>query len=83
MLPCWGHFRHNRCMHDDRISNFDFVDLTTVPDEMEGILLTNQAFTSTLGTAGSIFLGIAILFIFANNNVGMANYNQKCWDFYF
>lgn len=59
------------------------VDLTTVPDEMEGILLTNQAFTSTLGTAGSIFLGIAILLFSLTTMLGMANYNQKCWDFIF
>lgn len=50
---------------------------------VEGIALTTRAFQSGLGAWGVHALGLAILMFSASTMVGMANYNQKCWDFLF
>jgi AGCS family alanine or glycine:cation symporter len=53
------------------------------PQGMSGIQLTTSSFTIHLGIWGQHFLAMNIvLFAFATM-IGMANYNQKCWDYLF
>lgn len=49
----------------------------------DGILMTTQAFENSLPGFGSKFLGLAILLFAFTTMLGMANYNQKCWDYLF
>ena len=51
--------------------------------ELNGINLTTHAFTSNLGEVGRHLLGIIIFMFSFSTMIGMANYNQKCWDFLF
>lgn len=53
-----------------------------IPD-LSGIQLTIAAFEENLGVAGRHLLGISILLFAYSTMLGMANYNQKCWDFLF
>jgi len=48
-----------------------------------GINLTLFAFKSNLGLFGEITLGTCVLLFGYSTILGMANYNQKCWDFIF
>lgn len=51
--------------------------------DLSGIKLTNAAFTMNLGSWGQHFLAITILLFATSTMIGMANYNQKCWDYLF
>lgn len=55
---------------------------TDIP-KLSGIELTTLAFEMNLGVWGKHFLGISILLFAYSTMLGMANYNQKCWDFIF
>ncbi len=60
--------------------------LVTFPEgapQHSGITLTNEAFTLNLGQWGQHFLAITILLFATSTMIGMANYNQKCWDYLF
>lgn len=62
------------------------VILVTFPQgapSLSGIKLTNEAFTLNLGMWGQHFLAITILLFATSTMIGMANYNQKCWDYLF
>jgi AGCS family alanine or glycine:cation symporter len=48
-----------------------------------GIVLTTMAFKEHLGMAGVYILGIAIFFFSFSTMVGMAYYNEKCWNYIF
>lgn len=50
---------------------------------LSGINLTLLAFESSLGGAGKIILGISVLLFGYSTILGMANYNEKCWNFLF
>jgi AGCS family alanine or glycine:cation symporter len=50
---------------------------------LSGIELTTLAFEMNLGVWGKHFLGISILLFAYSTMLGMANYNQKCWDYIF
>lgn len=50
---------------------------------MTGIQLSIAAFEIPLGEAGKHLLGICVLLFAYATILGMANYNQKCWDFVF
>jgi len=50
---------------------------------LSGILLTTKAFENSLPGFGAHFLGIAILLFSVTTMIGMANYNQKCWNYLF
>lgn len=51
--------------------------------EVSGVLLTAQAFESYIPGWGKYFLGVAMLLFASTTMVGMANYNEKCWNFLF
>jgi AGCS family alanine or glycine:cation symporter len=53
------------------------------PAGKSGIELTTQVFTHNFGSWGEDFLGITILLFAFSTILGMANYNQKCWDYLF
>jgi alanine or glycine:cation symporter, AGCS family len=53
------------------------------PQGIAGIELTTQAFTAHFGEWGQHFLAITILLFATSTMIGMANYNQKCWDYLF
>ena len=63
------------------------VILTSLtPEAMSGssgILLTTKAFEAALPGFGKHFLGLAILLFSVTTMIGMANYNEKCWNFLF
>ena len=62
------------------------VILVSFPDELpklNGIRMTMAAFESNLGGAGRHLLGISILLFAYSTMLGMANYNEKCWDYIF
>ena len=48
-----------------------------------GIVLTTLAFKEHLGMAGVYILGITIFFFSFSSMVGMAYYNEKCWNYIF
>lgn len=58
--------------------NIDVIDTTQT-----GILLTTQAFEASLPGFGTHFLGVAIFLFSITTMVGMANYNEKCWNYLF
>ncbi len=64
-----------------------FAILVTFPEGaplgMSGIQLTTLAFTNHLGIWGQHFLAITIVLFATSTMIGMANYNQKCWDYLF
>lgn len=53
-----------------------------IPD-VSGIELTTRAFAAQLGDRGKHFLGISILLFAYSTILGMANYNEKCWNYLF
>lgn len=53
------------------------------PIGLSGVQLTTLAFTSNLGIWGQHFLAITIVLFAFSTMIGMANYNQKCWDYLF
>jgi len=59
-----------------------FPDLNST-GEIEGVLLTQKAFSAHYGIAGTHILGLAVFLFGFSTLIGMANYNQKCWDFLF
>jgi AGCS family alanine or glycine:cation symporter len=54
-----------------------------VPTGLSGVQLTTLAFTTNLGLWGQHFLAITIVLFAFSTMIGMANYNQKCWDYLF
>jgi AGCS family alanine or glycine:cation symporter len=54
-----------------------------IPQGISGIELTTIAFTKNLGVWGQHFLGITVVLFAFSTMIGMANYNQKCWDYLF
>lgn len=64
------------------------VILTSLESEnlregVEGVTLTALAFKETLGLGGNFILGLSIFFFSFSTMIGMANYNEKCWNFIF
>ncbi|NQZ02840.1 MAG: alanine:cation symporter family protein [Bdellovibrionales bacterium] len=63
------------------------VVLIAVPIEsvkgLGGITITARAFEVALPGMGSHVLGIAVLLFSITTMIGMANYNEKCWNFMF
>lgn len=61
------------------------VILTAAPEVAvnEGILLTKAAFVTHFGSFGSYILGLSVFLFSFTTMLGMANYNEKCWDFLF
>lgn len=53
------------------------------PNGLSGVQLTTLAFTTNLGIWGQHFLAITIVLFAFSTMIGMANYNQKCWDYLF
>lgn len=51
--------------------------------ELSGIELSTAAFEFNLGSTGKHILGICILLFAYSTILGMANYNQKCFDYVF
>ena len=45
--------------------------------------MTTKAFEATLPGIGTHILGVAILLFSFSTMVGMANYNEKCWNYVF
>jgi AGCS family alanine or glycine:cation symporter len=58
------------------------IPLETVQG-LGGITITSRAFEVALPGAGSHVLGIAVLLFSITTMIGMANYNEKCWNFLF
>jgi AGCS family alanine or glycine:cation symporter len=48
-----------------------------------GIIGTTMAFEHGLGQFGGHLLGIGVLLFSFSTMIGMANYNEKCWNFVF
>lgn len=48
-----------------------------------GINLTMMAFESNLGLFGKMLLSLSVLLFGYSTILGMANYNEKCWNFIF
>ncbi|MCB0408175.1 MAG: alanine:cation symporter family protein [Bdellovibrionales bacterium] len=63
------------------------VILITLPIETfkqsEGVHITIAAFETTLPGFGRHILGLAVLLFSVTTMIGMANYNEKCWNFLF
>lgn len=62
------------------------VIISVFPDgipPMSGIALSVAAFMNPLGTVGKHLLGLCILLFAYSTILGMANYNQKCWNYLF
>jgi AGCS family alanine or glycine:cation symporter len=62
------------------------VILSVFPEgipEMSGIALSIAAFAIPLGEWGKHLLGVSVLLFAYATILGMANYNQKCWDYLF
>lgn len=58
------------------------LDPSTYGDD-SGVLLTKRAFEAAMPGFGSYFLGVAVLLFSITTMIGMANYNEKCWDYIF
>ena len=54
-----------------------------VDPNVSGVLMTVRAFENSLPHLGAHFLGLALLLFSFTTILGMANYNQKCWNFLF
>lgn len=54
-----------------------------IPNNLSGIEISTTAFVRSLGILGRHFLGFTILLFAFSTMIGMANYNQKCWDYLF
>lgn len=48
---------------------------------LTGVLMTEKAFVKTYGSLGTNLLAIAVVLFAFSTILGMANYNQKCWDY--
>lgn len=63
------------------------VILISIPYEsfqgIEGITLTVDAFEKNWPGFGKHFLGVVIFLFSVTTMIGMANYNEKCWNFLF
>lgn len=63
------------------------VILVSVSEEnlknYSGINLTMYAFETNLGQIGKWILGLSVLLFGYSTILGMANYNEKCWNFLF
>ena len=63
------------------------VILVTFPDRIysgpEGVKLTIEVFKENIPIWGEHLLGISVLLFSFTTMIGMANYNQKCWNFLF
>ena len=63
------------------------VILISFPDksytQTEGVLLTLSAFEKSMPVVGGHILGISIILFSITTMIGMANYNEKCWNFLF
>ncbi len=60
--------------------------LAVFPDgvpPLSGIALSIEAFSIPLGETGRLLLGASVLLFAYATILGMANYNQKCWDYIF
>lgn len=53
------------------------------PQGINGVTLSTLAFTTHLGIWGKHLLAVAIILFAFSTMLGMANYNQKCWDYLF
>ncbi len=49
----------------------------------QGVVMTAKAFEVSLPGVGSYLLGLAILLFSFSTMIGMANYNEKCWNYLF
>jgi len=54
-----------------------------IPNGADGIVMTTLAFEKSLPGFGTHILGVAILLFSFSTMVGMANYNEKCWNYVF
>jgi len=54
-----------------------------VYQQTEGVLLTLSAFEKNLPGYGGHILGVSIVLFSITTIIGMANYNEKCWNFLF
>ncbi len=59
------------------------VDKETSFLDSSGIILTTHVFENALGIWGRHLLGISVLLFSFTTIIGMANYNEKCWNFVF
>ena len=63
------------------------VILTSLPEQIapnhSGILMMVKVFENSLPHFGIYFLGVALFLFSFTTILGMANYNQKCWNFLF
>lgn len=59
------------------------IDMSQLSGDVEGVSLTIQAFEGHLGFFGKLILGVSILFFGFSTILGMANYNEKCWNYLF
>lgn len=63
------------------------VILVSISEEQfagqNGINLTMMAFENNLGVAGKVLLSLSVLLFGYSTILGMANYNEKCWNFIF
>lgn len=53
------------------------------PKDLEGVLMTLEAFETNLPVWGKHFLGVAVVLFSVTTMVGLANYSGKCWDYIF
>ncbi len=51
--------------------------------DVQGVVLTAQAFEQALPFVGRHALGVAVLLFSITTMIGYANYNEKCWNFLF
>lgn len=54
-----------------------------IPHGAEGIVVTTMAFEKAMPLWGGPILGVAVLLFSFSTMVGMANYNEKCWNYIF
>lgn len=59
------------------------VIFPTGTPSLSGIQLSIEAFEIPLGNTGRHLLGVCVLLFAYATILGMANYNQKCWDYVF
>ena len=51
--------------------------------QYSGVIMTVKAFETSLPMFGAHFLGLAIVLFSFTTMLGMANYNEKCWNYLF
>jgi AGCS family alanine or glycine:cation symporter len=52
-----------------------------IPPKLNGIEISTSAFVANFGEYGKYYLGGIITLFAFSTMIGMANYNQKCWDY--